>query len=232
MTSLYSYCIPIDDGAAPNPYWDVCTLVICKPAIRRSAQVGDWIVGTGSKYARLGDGRTQDMSGRVVYAMKVTEKMTMAEYDAYTKTQLPEKIPVWGSRDRRRREGDSLYDFSQNQKNPTQRKGVHDAANKATDLSGKNALLSTHFYYFGDKAIPLTGKLRDIAQNRQGHRRTLNDPYVEEFITWIKGCGYEPGTLVGEPLCDLWANKSACGWCAAGRAEIDEVDVEDVESGC
>jgi hypothetical protein len=50
MPSLYSYCILYDDGAVPNPYWDVCTLVICKSAIRRTAKEGDWIVGTGSKH--------------------------------------------------------------------------------------------------------------------------------------------------------------------------------------
>jgi hypothetical protein len=227
VTSLYSYCIPIDDGAAPNPYWQVCTLVICKPALRRSARKGDWIVGTGSKHARLGDGRTQDMSGRIVYAMKVTDKMTMAQYDEYTKTKLPGKIPVRGSRDRRRREGDSLYEFSTNMKKPTQRPGIHNAGNVTTDLGGKYALLSTHFYYFGKEAIPLKGKLKEIAQNRQGHRRKLNDPYVDMFITWIEGLGYEPGTLVGEPLCDLRANKFACGWCAAGRAENDELDAEE-----
>ena len=43
MTKLYSYCLPYDDGAAPNPFWGTCTLVICKPAIRRTARVGDWI---------------------------------------------------------------------------------------------------------------------------------------------------------------------------------------------
>ena len=47
--TLFTYCIPIDDGAAPNPYWGICTLVICKPVIRRVANVGDWVVGIGSK---------------------------------------------------------------------------------------------------------------------------------------------------------------------------------------
>ncbi|MDI1484715.1 hypothetical protein [Polyangium sp. y55x31] len=230
MPDLYSYCIPYDDGAAPNPYWGVCTLVICKPAIRRSARVGDWIVGTGSKHARLGNGTTQDMSGRVVYAMKVTEKMTMAEYDSFTRTKLRQKVPAWSSQDRRRRVGDSIYDYSTNL--PTQRRGVHKPANAETDRRGKYALLSTHFYYFGDKAIPLKSTLRDVAQNRQGHRRKLNEPYVESFIKWIEGRGYEPGTLVGKPLCDLFASKSACGWCAAGRAEDDEADVEDLAGRC
>jgi len=64
----------VDSGAAPNPFWGVCTLVICKPAIRRAAQVGDWVVGAGSGHSRIGDIR-----GKVVYTMQVTCKMTMAE---------------------------------------------------------------------------------------------------------------------------------------------------------
>lgn len=66
---LYSYRIPVDDGAAPNPYWDICTLVICKPAIRRTAQVGDWVIGTGSKNSPIGN-----IEDKLVYAMKVTDK--------------------------------------------------------------------------------------------------------------------------------------------------------------
>jgi hypothetical protein len=229
MPSSYSYCIPYDDGAAPNPYWGVCTLVICKPAIRRTAQVGDWIVGTGSMHARVDDKRTQDMSGRIVYAMKVTDKMTMADYDAYTKAELPEKIPDWSSQDPRRRLGDSIYDHSTN--SPTQRRGVHKKANEKTDLSGEYALLSTHFYYFGDKAIPLDDRLQKIAQNCQGHRRQINNDYFDDFITWVRGFGYKRGR-VGEPLYDLFTSKSGCGGCAAERAQDDENDFEDFGSGC
>lgn len=65
---LYTYCIPYDDGAAPNPYWGICTLAICKPVIRRVARVGDWVVGTGSSHSPIGD-----VAGAVVYAMQVTE---------------------------------------------------------------------------------------------------------------------------------------------------------------
>jgi hypothetical protein len=55
QSRLYSYCLPIDDGAAPTPYSGVCTPAIGKPRIRATAQVGDWIAGTGAKFARLSD---------------------------------------------------------------------------------------------------------------------------------------------------------------------------------
>jgi hypothetical protein len=80
---LYSYCLRYDDGAAPYPFWGVCTLVICKPKIWRTAQVGDWILGLGSANSPIGD-----VSDAVDYAMKVTEKMTLQKYDEYSQTSL------------------------------------------------------------------------------------------------------------------------------------------------
>ena len=49
MPRLFSYTIPSDDGAAPNPFHGQCTLAICKPSIRRVAKKDDWIAGLGSK---------------------------------------------------------------------------------------------------------------------------------------------------------------------------------------
>jgi hypothetical protein len=60
MPRLFSYPIPIDDGAAPNPFHRMCSLVICKPAIRRLAERADWIAGLGSRNAPSGD-----LSGRL-----------------------------------------------------------------------------------------------------------------------------------------------------------------------
>lgn len=45
MTKIYSYVLRIDNGAAPNAFGQFCTLTICKPAIRRNAEIGDWVIG-------------------------------------------------------------------------------------------------------------------------------------------------------------------------------------------
>jgi hypothetical protein len=95
--NLFTYCIPYDDGAAPNPFWGLCTLTICKPAIRRTTSVGDWIVGTGSKNVK-GHG---DLSNKLVYAMKVTDKKTLKDYGLYCKENFPNKMPDWVSKDYR-----------------------------------------------------------------------------------------------------------------------------------
>jgi Nucleotide modification associated domain 2 len=85
--TLFSYVVRDDAGSAPNPYWGVCTLVICKPRIRRAAQVGDWVVGTGSARSPIGN-----IKERVVYVMRVTDKMTLREYDAWAQEYGPEKV--------------------------------------------------------------------------------------------------------------------------------------------
>jgi hypothetical protein len=136
---LFSYIVRYDDGAAPDPYWGTCTLVICKPAIRRKANVGDWIVGLGSK----ANPTKVDYSRKIVYVMKVTRKMTMERYDRYANEHLHNKIPVMPApgvklrrdgREWRLRLGDCIYDFSQ--KGKPQRPGVHKRKNRITDISG------------------------------------------------------------------------------------------------
>ncbi len=72
MTKLFSYVVVDDTGFAPNPFGNYCTLACCKPDIRKAAEVNDWIVGTGSK--------KNNESDKIIYAMKVTEKISFARY--------------------------------------------------------------------------------------------------------------------------------------------------------
>jgi Nucleotide modification associated domain 2 len=65
------------------------------------------VAGTGAKYARLADGKPKNMSGRLVYAMKITDKLSMPDYDRLTTSSLPNKIPDLNSRDEHRKLGDS-----------------------------------------------------------------------------------------------------------------------------
>jgi hypothetical protein len=175
---LFTNVLRYDEHKAPNPYWGTCTLAICKPAIRRAAGVGDWVVGVGAEEFGL--------SGRVVYAMRVTGKMTMREYDAFTKASLRGKIPSFRAKDRRRRFGDSIYDFSQDP--PRQRPGVHERTETERDLGGGYVLLSTDFVYFGSEGAPeLDADLLPIAAVGRGHRANLNDPYVGRFAEWLGG---------------------------------------------
>jgi hypothetical protein len=93
VATLFSYCIPTDDGAAPNPYWGVCSLAICKPKIRKKARLHDWIVGTGSKNSPIGD-----ISNHVVYTMRVTRRVTMRDYDRIGRTEYLERSRIGKTR--------------------------------------------------------------------------------------------------------------------------------------
>ena len=68
---LFSYKVAHDGGSAPNPFNDLCTLAICKPAIRRVAKKGDVILG-------LGCGEEEE--SRIVYCMVVDAAVPWAAY--------------------------------------------------------------------------------------------------------------------------------------------------------
>jgi hypothetical protein len=216
--TLYSYCLRYDDGAAPNPYWGVCTLAICKPAIRRTASVGDWVVGLGSKRSPCGD-----ISSKVVYAMHVTQVVTLQEYDVYCGKSLRKKVPDWNSSDYRRMMGDCIYDF--NESRPRLRASVHGAGNRKTDLRGRNVLLSDYFYYFGNKPVELPDDLRALIHGTQGHKSRANDRYASRFVRWIEGEGFRNNVLLGQPQLKkklAAVRRSACRQlCSKRHIEIE-----------
>lgn len=185
MSKLFSYVLRYDDGAAPNPFWGICTLTICKPDIRRVAEVGDWVVGTGSKNVNLRDGNIYDFSNAVVYAMRVTEKMSLAKYDTYCNRYLHHKIPKWFTNNFKLRMGDCIYEYKNGDSIARLRKSVHKEENRDRDLGGKNSLLSKHFYYFGEEPKTIPNELRYIIKRGQKHYKYEDVETVKKFENWI-----------------------------------------------
>lgn len=228
MTRIYSYVVRIDEGAAPNPFWGLCTLTICKPAIRRKAQIGDWVIGTGSKKAKLSDGKKYDFSDSIVYAMKITDKKTLEEYDEYCRNNLISKIPEWKTTDWRLRVGDCIYDYETN-KEPVIRKSVHNEKSRRRDLSGKNTLLSDHFYYFGVEARILPIALKELIKKSQGHKKIEKKELVEEFEKWIEQ--FEKNKIYADPqmkwLFDRELTDQELAVCVKCTMEDDEDEKEE-----
>ena len=228
MTKIYSYVLRIDDGAAPNPFWGLCTLTICKPAIRRKAQIGDWVIGTGSKNTRLKDGKTFDFSDSIVYAMKITDKKALSEYDEFCKSNLINKIPKWKTNDWKLRVGDCIYDYSTSSE-PVIRKGVHNEGNRQRDLGGHNSLLSDHFYYFGVEARPLPSNLKELIKKNQGHKKIENPNLIQQFEEWIEQ--FEKNKLYADPqmrwLFDRELSDEEVSACAKEKLENDEDENEE-----
>jgi hypothetical protein len=212
MPRLFSYCIPYDDGAAPNPFWGICTLNICKPVIRRNAEPNDWIVATGS--SRHG------FEKKVVYAMEVTKKLTMKEYYLECLSSYPNKIPDWNSNDMRKKVGDSIYDFSK--RTPLVLESVHGLENRKHDLNGKFTLLSTNFYYFGSAPQELPKNLLEILRRGQGHRSTANAPYLKDFIEWIQKYTEAHNQVYAQPF--DWQNQEFISFCSSCHKEQDVLD--------
>jgi hypothetical protein len=213
---LFTYTIPVDDGAAPNPFRGMCSLAICKPGIRRVATIGDWVAGLGSKNAHSGD-----LSRRLVYAMRVDEVLSLEKYDRQAGVRWPHRIPDVQSADMSERLGDCIYDYSGRSTNPAQRRSVHRAGNMETDLSGENALISWDFYYFGNHAIKLPDDLLPVCHQTQGHRSDANAPYVDRFVGWIRGLSLTPG-MHGWPDYRIdWKNISSCDVCTIRRREAE-----------
>lgn len=225
--TLFSYTIPVDDGAAPNPYWGVLTLAICKPVIRRTAGIGDWIVATGSKNAKMGN-----LQRQIVYAMKVTDKITLQQYDEYCNRFLPDKIPNIFSDDIRLHVGDCIYDFSDDSEGKL-RPSVHGLGNRKTDLGGKNVLLSEHFYYFGDKPINLPKEFWRIIKANQGHKSKSNTDIAEDFTKWIEELGISINKRFGNPQIriDLRKDINEVETLAKDNCRIDIKDEEEFKNG-
>ncbi len=224
--TLYSYCIPVDDGAAPNPFGGVCTLTICKPVIRRTAQIGDWIIATGSKNSPIGN-----ISKKVVYIMKVTKKLTLEKYDEYCQEILQKKIPNIRSSDYRRQVGDCIYDYGNNV--IKLRPGVHGKSNVAVDLGGCYSLLSDNFYYFGDNPIDLPEELYPIIKSGQGHRSKSNQEYIGKFLQWVNNLKSKRNKLMGKPQIKINFKKYEDNDCADIRCKSGKKDeIECVKGIC
>jgi Nucleotide modification associated domain 2 len=213
MPRLFTYTIPVDDGAAPNPFRGMCSLAICKPAIRRVAEKDDWIAGLGSKNSPSGD-----LSGHLVYAMRVEEVLSLKEYDRQAPTKWSHRIPNVRSSDLSERLGDCIYDYSPGAR-PSQRLGVHGPGNVETDLGGQNVLISRNFYYLGNRAIRLPDELLPICHQTQGHRSESNAAYLEQFVAWLRKLALAPGMHGWPDFPTDWSAVSSCGGCSARKLD-------------
>ncbi|MGH4329976.1 hypothetical protein ACRE82_08130 [Klebsiella pneumoniae] len=146
---LYVYAITRDFGFAPNPFHGSCTLATCKPGIRKSAKVGDWILGVGG--ANL-----KSAKKKCILLMKVSEKISFNAY--WEDTRFSIKKPARNG-SHVQILGDNIY--HQNEKNEWIQEDSHHSnpdgsfnmTNLERDTSSNNVLISDHFYYFGNKSI-------------------------------------------------------------------------------
>ena len=190
MTRLYSYILRQDSGFAPNPFHGYCTLATCKPKIRKTAQIGDWIIGTGSKF------RQRD--GYLVYAMQVTEAMSLDEYwnDPHFQVKRPNK-----DAGRKGKRGDNIYYRDPHTNELVQvEESCHCDSDVYRDTKTDRVLISNDFIYWGSSGPPLPPEFSGVSVlcSTQGHKCIFPEEVIESFVKWIRG--FEERGRCGDPL--------------------------------
>lgn len=189
--ALHSYVVRYDSGFAPNPFYGYCTLATCKPKIRSAAQIGDWIVGSGSKSAHL------SQAGRLVYAMRVEEALNWDQYS--TDARFSAKQPFRrGSR--KQSCGDNIY-FRTGPNAPWQQRdsfhsredGSADPAHVERDTGVDRVLVSRQFLYVGGDG-PMLPDLHDVrgrslCKSGIGHSKFDDPVFIDKFVAWLGSLG-------------------------------------------
>jgi hypothetical protein len=186
---LFSYIVARDFGFAPNPFYGYCTLATCKTDIRRTAQAGDWIVGTGSKR----NGR----DGTLVYAMLVAETMTFDEY--WLDPRFERKRPNLRT-STKQAFGDNIYHrdrdgaWVQENSHHSLHDGSANSENVERDTRANRVLISDRFTYWGADGLEIPMRFRDfdgvdICLSRQGYMCNFPDDLVSEFVAWLENTG-------------------------------------------
>ncbi len=183
MPRTYLYKLTSDRGGAPSAppprpgEAALLTLSICKPAIRRTAQPGDRILGITSHSLAQSDGYPLNA---IIYAAIVDDALDAREY--------------YATRSPFRHRPDCIYRFHQG--NGTIEHGgrtpLHaDPAYRSRDIGqypfyrNGRTLFSHDFRYFGASAVPIPSRLPGLWQIAdslgQGHRVLLSrDPLQPE----------------------------------------------------
>jgi hypothetical protein len=192
---LSAYIVRHDSGFSPNPFGRVCTLACCKPVIRRAAERGDIIIGTGS--ARRG------LSGHLIYAMRVGAVLSFDDY----RERYPSKRPSSGTLVKER--GDNIWYRDEAGNWHCVPGAFHDESNRDRDLRGRNVLISSEFYYFGRDYIRIPAEFRCLIATGRGHKNTYDAALIGRFWEWIKAEAPKSGRI-GVPF-DF--AEAVCGLC-------------------
>ncbi len=196
MPRVYIYVIDRDFGFAPNPFHGVCSLATCKPVIRRTAKVGDWVVGVGG--TRLG------ATGRCVFAMRISTAVTFDEY--WSDPMYRVKRPVRNG-SRVTMVGDNVYHrddpespWAQEDSHHSHPDGSTNTANLERDTGTNRVLLSRHYCYFGSAAPEIPQHTLDALsyRNCRSHR-VYEQAAAQPLLDWLLA---EFGSCVNQVLAD------------------------------
>jgi hypothetical protein len=186
-----------DYGFAPNPFYGFCTLATCKPTIRRIAEIGDWIVGTGSK--------PRGREGRIVFAMRVTEAMPFDHY--WRDPRFVGKRPnLRGSK--KQAFGDNIYHrgktgrWIQEDSHHSLPDGCPNMRNIKHDTQTDRVLVSDDYVYWGANGPPIPSRFRSYQGfdlcGKRGHKNSFPPKMISDFVSWLRS--RKDTRYCGDPL--------------------------------
>ena len=182
---LYSYVVARDYGFAPNPFYGFCTLATCKPIIRKTANVDDWVIGTGTGSKRW------NLRDKIIYGMRVTDVLTFNEY--WKDPRFQQKKPyLIGSK--KQAFGDNIYfrdsktgQWCQENSHHSHKDGSPNQYNIIHDTQVDRVLISSDYVYWGgvgpNNPPHLCGML---CKRGPGHKCDFPVDFVNAVITWIR----------------------------------------------
>jgi hypothetical protein len=178
--TVRTYVITHDYGFAPNPFGGVLSLACCKPQIRRTARIGDWVLGTlpTSKGANL-----------LSFAAKVGEALDFTTYY--------ERYPLKRSGTGDAHYGDAIYFRGPDGAFRWQKNIFHPETELGHDTSVDRVLVCPTFWYFGDRAVSLPDELYDqFVKRGPGHRNSDSQQALDALESFLSGY---PQGLLGAP---------------------------------
>ena len=168
---VYIYKLRTDNGGAPAVYMGRLSLAICKPRIRGSAAVGDWIVGIAGKSLHPDSG--------LLDVAQVDEILEDGEY--YRDTRFA-------------RRPDAIYEWKGSRLKLRADPRFHDSEDAFRDIgsgptySKARVLLSSRFRYYGRATSVWYAAVSSLAHQMGqargiGHKVDLSEV---EYKAWMK----------------------------------------------
>ena len=175
MTRLFRYILKDDKGMAPCVEDGIMTLATCKPKIRRSAKMGDWIAGFMPRPHKR---------GLLVYAGRVARILDWGQYEAEfrgRKDAVYRKLPNGGFK---RLRDDYHADKKRMKK----------------DLCGPVVVFDEKaFWYFGGNPEELPDCLRHLAASVRDYQvKGAKEDDEKRLEKWLRS-KHKHGGVHGEP---------------------------------
>lgn len=194
--AIFSYVVKRDYGFAPNPFYNICTLATCKPDIRHTAIIDDWILG----FAPAGT----TIRGNLIFAMQVEEKCTFDEY--WNNPDFRRKRPVMNG-SLKQKYGDNIYhhdargNWVQEDSHHKNKDGTINMKNLTRDTKRDAVLVSRTFWYWGREAQPIDVALQELQYSGRGFSKNLRSDIgimtvrLNDWLLSLNESGY-----IGRPI--------------------------------